>query len=84
MDTLAAFAVGIAEATSYQPVPSVIGSAGGPFQDRGLEHDPEKWQPVFRKDHAPVKSYSAIPIPFKSHRAVVYQNCVRMNPPLLS
>jgi hypothetical protein len=20
-----------------------------------LEHDPEKWQPVFRKDHAPSK-----------------------------
>jgi hypothetical protein len=23
------------------------------------EHDPEKWIPVFRKDHAPSKSYSA-------------------------
>jgi hypothetical protein len=21
-----------------------------------LEHDPEKWEPVFRKDHAPAKS----------------------------
>jgi hypothetical protein len=21
-----------------------------------LEHDPEKWKPVFRKDHAPPKS----------------------------
>jgi hypothetical protein len=21
----------------------------------GLEHDPEKWTPVFRKDHAPTK-----------------------------
>jgi hypothetical protein len=21
----------------------------------GLEHDPEKWKPVFRKDHAPSK-----------------------------
>jgi hypothetical protein len=21
-----------------------------------LEHDPEKWRPVFRKDHAPSKS----------------------------
>jgi hypothetical protein len=23
-----------------------------------LEHDPEKWLPVFRKDHAPTKSWS--------------------------
>jgi hypothetical protein len=22
---------------------------------RGLEHDPEKWEPVFRKDHAQTK-----------------------------
>jgi hypothetical protein len=22
---------------------------------RALEHDPEKWIPVFRKDHAPLK-----------------------------
>jgi hypothetical protein len=25
-----------------------------------LEHDPEKWKPVFRKDHAPPKYRSAI------------------------
>jgi hypothetical protein len=24
---------------------------------KALEHDPEKWIPVFRKDHAPSKSY---------------------------
>jgi hypothetical protein len=24
-----------------------------------LEHDPEKWNPVFRKDHAPPKFWSA-------------------------
>jgi hypothetical protein len=24
-------------------------------QGVGLEHDPEKWTPVFRKDHAPPK-----------------------------
>ena len=23
----------------------------------GLEHDPEKWEPVFGKDHAQTKSY---------------------------
>jgi hypothetical protein len=23
------------------------------FSDRGFEHDPEKWKPVFRKGHAP-------------------------------
>src|ERR1700752_4952479 len=22
----------------------------------GLEHDPEKWEPIFRKDHAPPKN----------------------------
>jgi len=24
-----------------------------------IEHDPEKWEPVFRKDHAPSKTYRA-------------------------
>jgi hypothetical protein len=24
------------------------------------EHDPEKWVPIFRKDHAPPKIYSAM------------------------
>ena len=27
-----------------------------------LEHDPEKWNPVFRKDHAQTKSWSGMPI----------------------
>jgi hypothetical protein len=29
---------------------------GPPITQRtsGLEHDPEKWKPVFRKDHAPL------------------------------
>jgi hypothetical protein len=27
-----------------------------------LEHDPEKWIPVFRKDHASPKIQSAMPI----------------------
>jgi hypothetical protein len=27
-----------------------------------LEHNPEKWMPVFRKDHAPPKSWSAVTI----------------------
>ena len=31
----------------------------GPIR-RPLEHDPEKWKPVFRKDHAQIKSQSAI------------------------
>ncbi|HEY4863407.1 MAG TPA: hypothetical protein VIH65_04775, partial [Xanthobacteraceae bacterium] len=26
------------------------------FSNGCAEHDPEKWEPVFRKDHAPVKS----------------------------
>jgi hypothetical protein len=25
-----------------------------------LEHDPEKWMPVFRKDHAPAKNQAMI------------------------
>jgi len=29
---------------------------------RQLEHDPEKWSPVFRKDHAQTKSESGMPI----------------------
>src|SRR5207244_8581960 len=27
---------------------------------RGLEHDPEKWVPVFGKDHAPVLSVTGL------------------------
>jgi hypothetical protein len=34
-------------------------------RDRGLlEHDPEKWTPVFRKDHAPTKKLDHDPIQF--------------------
>jgi hypothetical protein len=29
-----------------------------------LEHDPEKWKPVFRKDHAQTKRRDHDPIPF--------------------
>jgi hypothetical protein len=29
-----------------------------------LEHDPEKWMPVFRKDHAPTKNLDHDPIQF--------------------
>jgi hypothetical protein len=31
---------------------------------RPLEHDPEKWTPVFRKDHAPTKKLDHDPIQF--------------------
>jgi hypothetical protein len=31
---------------------------------RDLEHDPEKWTPVFRKDHAPTKKLDHDPIQF--------------------
>ena len=30
--------------------------------ERGLEHDPEKWAPVFGKDHAPPISQSGMTI----------------------
>src|ERR1700730_132276 len=33
-------------------------------QRRSLEHDPEKWMPVFRKDHAPTKKLDHDPIRF--------------------
>ena len=29
---------------------------GQAFARHALEHDPEKWKPIFRKDHAPTKS----------------------------
>jgi len=31
-----------------------------------LEHDPEKWKPVFRKDHAPPKKSGAQSISLKT------------------
>jgi hypothetical protein len=32
--------------------------------EHDLEHDPEKWMPVFRKDHAPTKKLDHDPIQF--------------------
>jgi hypothetical protein len=29
-------------------------------REAGLEHDPEKWVPVFGKDHAPPKTWSGM------------------------
>jgi hypothetical protein len=36
---------------------TALGNADIPviLHDRRLEHDPEKWKPVFRKDHAQTK-----------------------------
>jgi hypothetical protein len=31
-------------------------------QRKALEHDPEKWKPVFREDHAPTKKLDHDPI----------------------
>jgi hypothetical protein len=39
------------------------------FKSAALEHDSEKWAPVFGKDHAPAIGYSAMTIRRKSHRA---------------
>jgi hypothetical protein len=33
-----------------------------PALRRRLEHDPEKWMPVFGKDHAQTKSQTEMPI----------------------
>ena len=35
-----------------------------------LEHDPEKWVPVFRKDHAQIKEIEWYDDSKKSHRAL--------------
>jgi hypothetical protein len=35
-----------------------------------LEHDPEKWTPVFRKDHAKIKEIERDDDSKKSHRAL--------------
>jgi hypothetical protein len=35
---------------------------GTPLKSALLEHDPEKWTPVFGKDHAQKKKWSMAPI----------------------
>jgi hypothetical protein len=40
----------------------LMGRAGLAKAGRALEHDPEKWMPAFRKDHAPTKIWSATSI----------------------
>jgi hypothetical protein len=35
---------------------SGLGCAGQDQRQPALEHDPEKWVPVFRKDHAQTKT----------------------------
>jgi hypothetical protein len=40
-----------------------------------LEHDPEKWRPAFRKDHASPKRYSAQSIHLKPPRFRVSRFC---------
>jgi hypothetical protein len=37
-------------------------NAGGSFKSAALEHDPEKWKPVFGKDHAQTKNLGHDPI----------------------
>jgi hypothetical protein len=34
-----------------------------PAKRWSLEHDPEKWTPVFGRDHAPPKDWSAVTTP---------------------
>src|SRR5260370_1031104 len=40
----------------FSPVAAAGGRGPPQGQIQGLEHDPEKWVPVFRKDHAQTKS----------------------------
>jgi hypothetical protein len=35
--------------------------------ETSLEHDPEKWEPVFGKDHAPTKNWIRMTIQMKRH-----------------
>jgi hypothetical protein len=54
--------------SSTGPVLAFIPAARSSFRDipvgPALEHDPEKWTPVFRKDHAPTKKLDHDPIQF--------------------
>jgi hypothetical protein len=47
------------DGANQTPVPEV---AAAPAGLRLLEHDPEKWRPVFRKDHAPSEYLDPDPI----------------------
>jgi hypothetical protein len=38
----------------------------------GLEHDPEKWGPVFRKDHAQIKEIEGDDVSKKYHPALAF------------
>jgi hypothetical protein len=40
-------------------LPNTRASKPRPAIHNAPEHDPEKWKPVFRKEHAPPKSQSA-------------------------
>jgi hypothetical protein len=40
----------------------LAGTARSDVAVAALEHDPEKWTPVFRKDHAPTKKLAHDPI----------------------
>jgi hypothetical protein len=44
---------------AYSPDPSLPLVEG---EARSLEHDPEKWQPVFGKDHAPAENVDHDPL----------------------
>jgi hypothetical protein len=43
-------------------VPTLRGRLKMSINVRSLEHDPEKWIPVFEKDHAPAISWSEMTI----------------------
>ena len=45
-------------------------SSMGELPRTQLEHDPEKWVPVFRKDHAQIKEIERDDDSKKSHRAL--------------
>src|SRR6266568_3704907 len=59
-----------------------IGWRGGlieaPAITKSLEHDPEKWIPVFGEDHAPTISWSGMTIRRKNHPAPASR---RLQPP---
>src|SRR4051812_36421726 len=48
---------------------AVVAADGMAVHDCGLEHDPEKWVPVFGKDHAPTINVERDDDSKKSHLA---------------
>ena len=76
---MALLAAGVADAwrrlmlplrDGYHPERHYMRGPGPKSRARALEHDPEKWEPVFGKDHAPAKRIERDDDSKKSHHAL--------------